>query len=311
VATILLVVVDGRFSLGTGGLMRTVFPAIALLIVLSTSLHAAEGSYESAGFVDFPAETKLDAVSAVAVDREDNVYVLQRGTPPVLVFDSAGKYLRGFGDGLFKVPHGLRFDRDYNLWTTDNGNHVLRKFSREGKLLHTMGAEGKAAGGKDGFRAPDDLVFDSQGNMYVADSGNARIAKFGSDGNFLMQWGSKGKADGQFATAHGLAIDREDRIYVADRGNKRVQVFDREGKHLANWSGFGNPFGLIVIGEELLASEGDIHKIFHLKLGSGEIATSWGNGEVLKLPHLMAGDSKGTLYVAEVNGKRVQKFVKQ
>ncbi len=39
-------------------------------------------------------------------------------------------------------------------------------------------------------------------------------------------------------------------------GNQRVQVFDDGGQHLANWSGFGIPFGLIVIGDELLASEG-------------------------------------------------------
>jgi hypothetical protein len=61
------------------------------------------------------------------------------------------------------------------------------------------------------------------------------------------------------------------------------------------------------VGEELLASEGDIHKIFHLDR-DGKIVAEWGGPQTLKLPHLMAVDSKGTLYVAEVNGKRVQKF---
>lgn len=272
---------------------------------------AAADQYESAGFVTFPAEAKLDAVSAVAVDADGNLYVLQRGEPPVLAFDASGKFTHGFGQGLFKVPHALRIDAQGHLWTTDNGNHVLRKFTRDGKLLQTVGTEGKGATGKEGFRAPDDLVFDRSGNIYVADSGNGRIVKLSADGTYVSQWGSKGKGDGQFATAHGLAIDGNDRIYVADRGNKRVQVFDSAGKHLANWSGFGNPFGLIVVGDELLATEGDIHKIFHLRLDDGQIATSWGNADVLKLPHLMAVDSKGTLYVAEVNGKRVQKFVRK
>jgi DNA-binding beta-propeller fold protein YncE len=184
---------------------------------------------------------------------------------------------------------------------------VLRKFNREGRLLVTLGVEGKGAGGKDGFRAPDDLVFDSHGNMYVADSGNGRIVKLDPEGKYLLEWGKKGKEPGQFATAHGLAIDKQDRIYVADRGNKRVQIFDRDGKHLADWSGFGNPFGLIVIGDELLASEGDIHKIFHLDT-TGKITTSWGDPKTLLLPHLMAVNSQGTLFVTEVNGKRVQLF---
>jgi hypothetical protein len=85
-------------------------------------------------------------------------------------------------------------------------------------------------------------------------------------------------------------------------------VFDSAGKHLADWGGFGNPFGLIVIGGELLASEGDIHKMFHFDLRDGKIVASWGDPQVLQLPHLMAVNSKGTLFVAEVNGKRVQMF---
>jgi hypothetical protein len=123
-----------------------------------------------------------------------------------------------------------------------------------------------------------------------------------------MQWGSKGQKSGQFATAHSLDIDAEDRLYVGDRGNKRIQLFDTQGKHLATWDGFGNPFGLVVVGDELLASEGDIHKIIHLSLKDGRITASWGTPDTLQLPHLMALDSHGTLYVAEVNGKRVQKF---
>jgi len=276
-------------------------------ISLCLSAATAADPFVSAGFLKFPDEVKLGAVSGVAVDSQDHIYVLQRGEPPLLAFDAEGTYLHGWGQGLFKVAHGLRVDRNDNVWTTDNGNHVLRKFSRDGKLLATLGSEGKPAGGKDGFRAPDDLVFDSAGNMYVADSGNARIVKLTPEGEFLTQWGSKGKLPGQFATAHALAIDRQDRIYVADRGNKRVQVFDGAGQSLAEWSGFGNPFGILVVGDELLASEGDVHKIFHLD-AAGKIAASWGDPATLKLPHLMALNSKGTLFVCEVDGHRVQMF---
>lgn len=286
---------------------------VIVLCILASGICApsrAAEPYVSAGFVKLPAGVEIGAVSAVAVDANDAVYVLQRGEPPLLAFDREGEYVRGWGDGLFKVPHGLRIDSQGNVWTTDNGNHVLRKFTREGKLLATLGVEGKAGGGKEGFRAPDDVVFGSNGNLYVADSGNGRIVKLAADGSFLTQWGSKGKGPGQFATAHGLAIDRDDRIYVADRGNKRIQVFDSSGKHLADWTGFGNPFGLLVVGDELLASEGDIHKIFHFDR-DGKIIASWGDPKLLQLPHLMAVNSRGVLYIAEVNGKRVQMFRRQ
>ena len=74
-------------------------------------------------------------MSAVVVNAQDNIYVLHRGEPPLVAFDAEGKYLRGWGQGLFKVPHGLRIDRAGFIWTTDNGNHVLRKFTSEGRLL--------------------------------------------------------------------------------------------------------------------------------------------------------------------------------
>jgi len=281
----------------------------ACLAAAAIGLLAAD-PYTSAGFLKFPSEVEVGAMSAVAIDAEDRIYVLHRGEPPLIAFDAQGKFIRGFGQGLFKVPHGLRVDREGSIWTTDNGNHVLRKFHREGRLLATLGTEGKPAGGKDGFRAPDDLVFDSRGNIYVADSGNGRIAKLAPDGTFVLEWGKKGKEPGQFATAHGLAIDSRDRIYVADRGNKRVQVFNSNGKFVAEWGGFGNPFGLLVVGDELLVSEGDIHKIFHLSLADGQIKASWGDPQTLLLPHLMAVNSKGTLFIAEVNGKRVQMFAR-
>jgi DNA-binding beta-propeller fold protein YncE len=280
----------------------------ALASLLFVSGVCAADPYTSTGFLKFPAEVEVGPMSAVAIDAQDRIYVLHRGEPPLVAFDKDGNFVSAWGQELFKVPHGLRVDREGNIWTTDNGNHVLRKFNAAGRLLSTLGIEGKPASGKEGFRAPDDLVFDSQGNLYVADSGNGRICKLTTDGAFILEWGKKGKDAGQFATAHDLAIDKQDRIFVGDRGNKRIQLFDTSGKHLATWDGFGNPFGLLVVGDQLLASEGDIHKIFHLDLTSGRIIASWGDPQSLLLPHLMAENSRGTLFVAEVNGKRVQMF---
>jgi sugar lactone lactonase YvrE len=262
-------------------------------------MFVAAAVFVSAGFLQFPPGYELGAMSAVAIGSQDRVYVLHRGKQPLAAFDHTGKFLHAWGEGLFKVAHGLRIDREGNIWTTDNGNHLLRKFAPDGQLLLTLGEH---------FRSPDDLVFGPDGAIYVADAGSARILKLSADGKLLTSWGRKGKAEGEFAAAHDIAIDSRDRIYVADRGNHRVQVFDSSGKFLAAWTGFGNPFGLLVMGRELLVSDGDAHTISHLRLDTGEIAAQWGGAETLQLPHLMAADSKGRLYIAEVNGKRVQIF---
>lgn len=279
----------------------------SILLVMGMAA-AAEAPYVSAGFLAIPAEVKLGPMSAVELDRKGNIYVLHRGEPPLLAFDSNGKYKGGFGTGQFKVAHGLRADRAGNIWTTDNGLHVLRQFSPKGEVLATLGENGVPGGDEKHFRAPDDLVFASNGDIYVADSGNGRIVRLNKNGKFVGQFGKKGKGPGEFATAHGLAIDSKDRIYVADRGNKRVQVFTSAGEFVAEWGGFGNPFGLLVSGKQLLVSEGDINRMFHFDLDTGKIANEWGDDKMLQLPHLMSTDRKGNLYIAEVNGKRVQIF---
>ena len=54
-------------------------------------------------------------VAAVAVDRKDQVYVFSRSEHPVTVFDRDGKFLRSWGEGIFKRPHGLSLAPDGTL----------------------------------------------------------------------------------------------------------------------------------------------------------------------------------------------------
>ena len=198
---------------------------VPLLLCLLAAAAQAAGPYVSEGFIAIPSSVRLGAMSAVDVAPDGSIYILHRGEPPVLAFDKKGMLRRGFGDGMFQVAHGLRVDRNGDVWTTDNGRHVLRKFSPDGRLLATYGLEATPGAGKTLFRSPDDLVFASNGDIYVADAGNGRVVHLKSDGSYVSEWGKKGKGESEFAAAHGIAIDSSDRIYVADRGNNRIQVF--------------------------------------------------------------------------------------
>lgn len=279
----------------------------ALLLVLVSTAHCGD-PYVSRGFVPRPAKIQIGAMSAVAVDDDaDRVYVLHRGEPPLLVLDANFQLIAEWGRGLFKTVHGLRVDSRHNVWVTDNALHVIRRFSPEGTVTMTLGQDGKAGDGENFLKAPDDLVFDSKGMIYVADAGNKRIVKFDQHGLFMKQWGGGGKEQGKFATAHGLAIDGFDRIYVADRGNNRVQVFDTDGRFLAEWTDAGNPFGLLVTKNGMIVADGDAHRLTLLDL-TGKKLAAWGSPETLKLPHLMAVRLDGTVFVTEVEGKRIQIF---
>lgn len=275
------------------------------LLVAAVAAWAGD-RYESAGFLEFPPEAKVGAMSGVDVDKRGHVYVLHRGEQPVAKFDAKGKYLKSWGAGMFKVPHVIRVGPDGNIWTTDNGNHVLRVFTPEGQLLRTIGELNVSGNDGKHFRAPDDIVFGAKGSYYVADAGNARIAHFDAAGNLTGQWGKKGKGPGEFSTAHSLALDKKGRVYVGDRGNKRIQVFDGEGKFLEEWTGFGNAFGMLIAGNEMIASEGDAHQLIRLGLADGKVIEQWGAQGEFQLPHMMAAAKGGRIYVTEVNGKRVQ-----
>src|SRR5438067_1104286 len=68
-----------------------------------------------------PESVKLGAVSGVATDSSDRVFVLHRGKQPLLIFERDGTFLRSWGDNHLKTPHGLRIDKDNNVWITDIG----------------------------------------------------------------------------------------------------------------------------------------------------------------------------------------------
>jgi hypothetical protein len=108
-----------------------------------------------------PAGWKFGRVSSVAVDSKGEVYAFHRGpkADPIVVFDHDGKYLRSWGKGMFGNPHGMRVDKAGFVWVTDNGDHQVMKFTRDGKLLLTLGIKGKAATDDKTFNRPTDIAF--------------------------------------------------------------------------------------------------------------------------------------------------------
>ena len=266
-----------------------------------------------AGWPRVPADVKLGPVSAVATDAADRVYVAHRGPQPVLVFDRDGTFLRSWGHEAVKTPHGLRIDPAGNVWLTDIGNHLVLKFDTDGKLLLSLGKAGEAGADADHFDRPTDVAFAPAGEFYVTDGyGNARVLKYSRDGKLLKQWGKKGNREGEFNLPHAICLDPKGRVYVGDRENNRVQVFDADGRFLHQWKEGGAPYGLFLAGDRLFVADGRTDWVKVLGpdgkvLGRfGETGTGPGQ---FQLPHMLCVDSKGAVYVAEVNGKRVQKFV--
>src|SRR5262249_54797569 len=87
------------------------------------------------GWGKLPAGITFLECPGVAVDAQDNVYILTRGEHPVIVFDREGNYLRTFGEGRFSDrTHGLYIAHDNSLLIADDGIHTIQKFHTNGDM---------------------------------------------------------------------------------------------------------------------------------------------------------------------------------
>ena len=263
-------------------------------------------------------------VAAVGVDGRDQVYAFNRGEHPMIVFDRGGNFLRSWGEGLFKRPHGVHMGPDDTIYCTDEGDHTVRKCTLDGKVLLQIGVPGKPAPHMSGepFHRCTHTALSRRGDVYVSDGyGNARVHKYSPDGKLLMSWGEPGTDTGQFNLVHNICCDADGWVYVADRENHRVQVFDGNGAYETQWNNLHRPCGLFMeagrkpicyIGElgpglavnmrtpnlgarvRIVTNEGKLLA----RLGAS--IPGHGPGQFMS-PHGLSVDSHGDIYVGEVS----------
>ncbi len=179
------------------------------------------------GWAKVPEKWKLGDASSFAIDAQDNVWLLHRprtlkpdqaatAAPPVVVFDSAGNFLKAWGGAGtgYDWPereHGIHIDHKGFVWIGGNycpGNNlpVLKpvaddaylKFTPEGKFALQIGRSNQSKGDADTVnvhRAADAWVHAPTNELFVADGyGNHRVIVFDADtGAFKRMWGAFGK----------------------------------------------------------------------------------------------------------------------
>jgi DNA-binding beta-propeller fold protein YncE len=259
----------------------------------------------------------LGETSGVSTDKDDNVWVFNRGPHPILQFDKSGRMLKAWTEVPVTSAHGIKVDPSGNVWAIDVKGHMIFQFSPSGKIQMALGNAGKQPGNNDSthaFNEPTAISFLPDGGFYVSDGyKNSRVLKYNKDGIFQLKWGSKGTGDGQFDLVHDVVPDNKGRVFVADRLNERIQVFDQNGKFLTKWTGLGSPWGLAFAAKEdaLYMCDGKNNRIVKLNLDGQLLGVLSGFGKVqgrLDFPHHIAIDSEGSIYVAEIQNWRVQKF---
>lgn len=292
-----------------------VFVITIAILMLAAEISSAGDTIDfepAAPVFKLPEGVTLGPCSAVDFDSQGRMYLFHRGKQPILCFDPSGKFVRSWGDNLIGQAHGLRVDKHDNIWVTDIGHHMVFQFNPQGKLLLALGQSGKPGTSDDQFNKPTDVAFGPQGEIYVADGyGNSRVMKFAANGKFLGKWGQPGKGRGEFDLPHSIIVDAKGCVLVGDRENDRVQVFDTEGTLLEVWPGFA-PYGMEFDSKgTLFVTDGRANKVLQLS-STGKVINSWGRkgngpGE-FNLPHMLAADAVGNLFIAEIGGRRLQKL---
>ncbi len=313
--------------------------SVCLLALLSCLLSARAGysqpnAYQRVdGWPIVPDNFKWGVTAAVAPDAQGNLWVAQRGDPPILKFDRSGKLVGGFGSGMFSTPHGIVFDHDGNLWVTDSGpfseqgrvpgkGHQVFKMSPEGKVLMTLGQPNVSKAGPDTFIAPTGVVIGANGDIFVADGHTPRggqqdgdrVVKFSKDGKFIKSWGVKGAGPGELNGPHGIAMDSQGRIFIADRMNNRIEIFDQDGRYLDHWMHFSRPSGIWIDSHDTLyvADNGDPdknHPGWHtgIRIGNAKDGSLIGFIDGIE-PEVVGTDAEGNVYAGLTPLRRLDKY---
>ena len=148
-----------------------------------------------------PEEMRLGAPSSIAIDAEDNVWILHRpltlpaeqdamAAPPVVVFDTEGNFIKawgGPGEG-YEWPqreHGLHIDHEGFVWLGGNNcptngvprvapvnDDQLLKFTQDGAFVMQIGRSDGSRGNADMMnlhRPADQQVHPPTNELFVAD----------------------------------------------------------------------------------------------------------------------------------------------
>lgn len=289
---------------------------------------------------DLPDDFILGNPTGLGIDDNNNLVVFHRASRvwqepmpedkikenTITIIDrQTGKVLNSWGANLFIMPHGLEIDQENNFWVTDVALHQIFKFKSDGTLLLTLGKSQVAGNDKEHFNLPTDIAVSPDGYFYVSDGyGNSRIVKFSKDGTYLFEWGKFGNNQGEFNIPHGIDLDKNGYVYVADRENNRIQKFDSEGNFIKLWQNQKTDqlysvtidnqnnqlFGIdYMIVNDTIIKGSDIFRFdLEVNLQAQFGRTGFYDGPISRY-HDIQIDNDGSIYVGDILGNRVQKFI--
>jgi DNA-binding beta-propeller fold protein YncE len=212
----------------------------------------------------------LSVGAAVAQQNSSDPYSVVHGWP---VLPDGMVLGQVSGVAVDSHNHVFVFHRAEGSWATDKTRPIASP-----AILCFDGTSGKllSSWGENRFLEPHGLRVDSRDNVWVTDRGLQQVFKFSHDGKLLLTLGTErvaGVDATHFDKPTDMAFASDGSFYVSDGyGNNRVAKFSPDGKFLFDWG--------------------------HQGQGPGEF----------DLPHSVAVDAQGNVYVADRSNSRIQVF---
>ena len=156
-----------------------------------------------------------------AIDRKDQIYLLDVLSENVLVLDAEGQYQRhipfpedyGFFSDLAVGPQD-------SVYLLDGVEAVVYAAARGEKAFSPL-----TEGLKDYMNFPTSLTLDDGGMLFLVDQFGSGLALVGRDGAFLGRKLSLGWNEGGLYYPSQICISGNGTLFVADRNNSRIQLF--------------------------------------------------------------------------------------
>jgi DNA-binding beta-propeller fold protein YncE len=163
---------------------------------------------------------------------------------------------------------GVAVDAKDNVWVFSRSEPHLQVYSPDGTFLKTWPNLE--------HKRAHYIKFDREGYVWLSDVGLHVVRKFTTDGRLLLTLGTPnapGEDETHLNQPTDMAIAPTGDVFVSDGyGNNRVVHYDKNGRFVKAWGRKGN--------------------------GPGEF----------NLPHAIAVDTRGRLYVADRSNARIQVF---
>ena len=263
--------------------------------------------------------TTFKSPTGIAVDSENNVYIVDSGNFKVEKFDSNGKLIFSWGNpeslkGQFSHPSGIYVNKKF-VYVTDIGNAKIDMFSTNGSFVYSWGTYGENPGM---FHIPVSISSDRNDSLYVADSGRNVIQIFDIRGNYKDEIHPMFTKGGGFLGINSLVFDSKNNFYAISTDNK-ILKYSTIGNFL-NFYGssgsengrFDNPLAIAMDSKNnFYVADTHNHRIQKFD-SDGNFLLSWrmegseaGNFEE---PVALAIDSSDNMYVVDKKKNTIQKF---